>query len=117
MYVAYADLNGDGLLNASDRQLLIANFGFVAAEPVSVNLPPVCPVFTLEPDADTAPVGDSRTTLATVTLVGQTDPGTMVRLNATGQTYVVGGGMFYFPEVPLTWAATRLRSRRRERTD
>src|SRR5262249_52726339 len=96
-YSAAADVDGDGTVSATDRQVLIDNYGFVASTAAAANQPPDRPVFDLEPGSDTTPLGDQRTTLATVTLVGRTDPDTLVTLQQTGQTYQVGcTGLFYF---------------------
>jgi cyclophilin family peptidyl-prolyl cis-trans isomerase len=60
------------------------------------------PSFDLAPDSDTAPIGDRRTTLTNVTLVGQTDPGARVELVQTGSFATADGtGRFTFANVVL----------------
>ncbi len=64
--------------------------------------PPLVPTLDLDPGSDTDPVGDLRTTEATVTLVGTTDPDTSVELLETGDTTVSdGAGAFAFAEIAL----------------
>ena len=56
----------------------------------------------LDPDSDTAPVGDDQTTLAEVILVGQTEPGLKVTLLQTGAMVMSDqSGAYAFPGVPL----------------
>jgi hypothetical protein len=64
------------------------------------------PVFDLAPASDTSPVGDQQTTLDSVTLVGQTEPGALVTLVDTGdETTAGGGGDFAFGGVALALGA------------
>ena len=58
--------------------------------------------FDLAPAFDTAPVGDHRTSLHDVTLVGQTSPNVQVRLEETGATTTSDNtGRFEFTNVAL----------------
>jgi RHS repeat-associated protein len=67
---------------------------------------PDVPVFDLGAGFDTAPVGDRRTSFATVTLTGRTSPGTQVRLVPTDAvTTSDAAGAFAFPGVSLAAGA------------
>ena len=58
--------------------------------------------FDLSVASDTAPAGDHSTTAAKVTLVGQTDPGSMVVLQPSGATALASStGVFQFVDVNL----------------
>ncbi len=74
--------------------------------------PPPAPAFDLAPASDTAPVGDQETTLATVTLAGQTEPGMLVTLVETGaQVTASGEGAFAFTGVSLALGANTFTAR------
>src|SRR5262249_22062569 len=107
-------LDGNGVIDATDRSILVANYGFHAvpvilqqgfqsvAAGTSPATPPQRPGFDLEAGSDTAPRGDKRTTLGVVTLVGQTDPNVTVILHPTGappQSDCMG--LFAFLALPL----------------
>src|SRR5262249_46238524 len=69
--------------------------------------PPAEPMFELDAGSDTPPIGDFRTTLASVTLVGRTEPGAAVLLQETGATTTAdAAGRFAFSRVPLALGAT-----------
>lgn len=72
--------------------------------------PPTAPAFDLAASSDTAPVGDSQTAEASVTLVGVTAPGMALEL-LSGQAVIAPGnsdgttGAFRFDNVPLVLGA------------
>ena len=75
-------------------------------------VPPTAPAFDLDVASDTPPVGDQQTTLASVTLAGQTSPGAHVLLVQTGAAATADeGGLFSFPNVPLVVGANPLTAR------
>jgi PAP2 superfamily len=55
----------------------------------------------LSPFSDSGVLGDGKTTLATVTLSGQTSDGSVVRLQGFGRTIADDNGKFRFENVPL----------------
>ena len=80
----------------------LSNGGPTVAVPFVLDT--VSPVLTLDldPASDSDPVGDQQTTLETVTLVGQSEPGLMVELVQTGGMVVVdAAGQFRFTHVAL----------------
>ena len=78
--------------------------------------PPARPVFDLDVNSDTAPVGDGMTTDGTVTLVGQTDPNVTVTLQQTGAvTRSNPNGLFVFFNVPLAAGSNAFTADRHQR--
>ncbi|AFY70885.1 RHS repeat-associated core domain protein [Thalassoporum mexicanum PCC 7367] len=64
--------------------------------------PPAAPTLELDPVFDTEPLGDGRTIAEIVTLTGQGDPNTQVRLVQTNQvTATDSTGQYTFTDVPL----------------
>ncbi len=101
-YSLAADINGDGKVDNQDQLLLDGDYGFHATTPTVATTPPARPVFDLDVNSDTPPIGDGMTTDATVTLVGQTDPNVTVTLQPTGAvTKSNPNGLFAFFNVPL----------------
>ena len=102
-YNPVADLNGDGKVNTADQVILDSNYGFHATTATVPTTLPTRPVFDLDVDSDSAPIGDAKTTDGVVTLVGQTDPDVTVTLQQTGAvTKSNPNGLFVFFNVPLT---------------
>src|SRR5262249_3990485 len=88
-------------LNGGDQDFkdLIASVQFTT--PPSTT-PPATPTFDLDPGSDTNVPGDQKTSLATVTLAGTTDPNTSVQLVQTGATAPSdASGKFTFTNVAL----------------
>src|SRR5262249_57772649 len=103
-YLADADLDGDGFINAADRQILDGNAGFVAGRSLPAAEVPL--TLDLDPASDTAPAGDGRTFLDRVTLVGHTTPAAAVGLAPAGATATADGdGVFAFFDVALAVGA------------
>ena len=101
-YSLAADINGDGKVNQQDEVILASDYGFHATTATVPTTPPAQPVFNLDVNSDTPPVGDGMTTDATVTLVGETDPNVTVTLEPTGATTTSNpNGLFAFFGVPL----------------
>ena len=86
-YTLAADINGDGKVDQQDAVILAGDYGFNATTAAAANTPPARPVFDLDVNSDTAPVGDGMTSNATVTLVGQTDPNVTVTLEPSGANH------------------------------
>ena len=90
-------------MNAQDELLLDADYGFHATPAPTLSTPPAQPVFDLDVNSDTAPLGDAMTNNATVNFVGQTDPNVSVTLEQTGAfAKSNANGLFVFFNVPLT---------------
>jgi RHS repeat-associated protein len=101
-YSLAADINGDGKADSQDQLLLDGDYGFHATPIPAPTTPPARPVFDLDVNSDSAPVGDGKTTASSVTLVGQTDPNTLVTLSQTGAVANSNAnGLFVFFNVPL----------------
>ncbi len=101
-YNPAADLNGDGKVNTADQVILDSNYGFHATTATVPTTPPTRPVFDLNVNSDSAPIGDAKTTSSIVTLVGATDPNVTVTLQQTGAvTKSNPNGLFVFFNVPL----------------
>ncbi len=67
---------------------------------------PITPTLGLDAASDTAPLGDNETTLANVTLVGQTEPGVAIALSPIGANdQSDGAGNFTFAGVALNLGA------------
>jgi len=116
-----ADGNGNwslavGPLNAGSHSLTATASNSIGTSAASAVLavtidttPPIAPQFDLDPNSDTAPLGDHATTLATVTLTGQTEAGASVTLQQTGATVVADAtGTFHFTNVALAIGANLL---------
>jgi hypothetical protein len=74
--------------------------------------PPEVPAFDLRPDSDTAPQGDSITTVSRVSLTGQTSPGARVELLESASLVTAdGGGVFQFDRVRLKLGSNPLTAR------
>ena len=102
-YSLAADINGDGTVNAQDELLLDADFGFHATPAPTLSTPPAQPVFNLDVNSDTAPIGDDMTNDSLVNFVGQTDPNVSVTLEQTGAVAKSNAnGLFVFFNVPLS---------------
>ena len=74
------------------------------AYPIEIDtIAPATPTLDLEPAFDTAPVGDQTTDETQVTLVGQTEPGSVVNLVELGlSTMADASGDFNFPLIELS---------------
>ena len=108
-YSLAADINGDGKVDQQDAVILAGDYGFNATTAAVPNTPPARPVFDLDVNSDTAPLGDGMTSNATVTLVGQTDPNVMVTLEPSGLTTTSNpNGLFVFFGVSLANGANAL---------
>jgi len=69
--------------------------------------PPFAPALDLDPDSDSAPIGDKTTSFGTVTFVGQTTPAAMVKLVQTGETVAAdSNGVFRFSNQSLAFGTT-----------
>jgi membrane-associated phospholipid phosphatase len=72
-------------------------------------LAPSSPSFSLAAEFDTAPVGDNRTSLSTVTLVGQGEADATLLLQQTGTRITAdASGQFQFVDVPLAMGSNLL---------
>ena len=79
--------------------MLLANFGFVTGGFAAAQAPLA---FGLEPDSDTGVRGDDKTSLATATIVGIGQPGSLVSLNGSATpTKVQVNGLFGLFDIPL----------------
>src|SRR5262249_32492448 len=93
------DLDGDGLIDATDRLVYAVNSGFVSGR--ALVAPDVPLTLDLDPASDSAPLGDGRTSLGAVTLVGRAAPLATVKL---GNLTAIAdcNGVFAFFDVPLS---------------
>lgn len=85
---------------AGDDQGHVSNFVDVSFTLETV--PPAAPVFDLSVTSDTGTPGDQSTSVATVTLAGQTSPNVLVTAVGTGAAAMsTNSGSFLLPGVPL----------------
>ena len=89
---------------------IAGNNGASDAFALTVDLtPPAAPAVGLEADSDSGLAGDLVTNINPVTLVGATDPDTLVRIDALGlETVSDGTGTFSFADLTLVEGANDL---------
>ena len=95
----------DGIQNIKAVTTDIAGNVSIPSTPLSVEIDtiaPTVPNFILDPNFDTAPIGDSRTRKNSVTLIGQSDADLSLQLQPTGSiTTTNTNGQFEFTNIPL----------------